>query len=147
MKNVATAIGLVVVFFVVLLAPIGFIWGFQWVTAPFRGALGAREQIQANGSFRIQAYQGFFNQCASIQALEGDIDAQTKALDTISDSQRKEIVQANIAALNGARSGAIFRYNQDSLKNWTEGQFKDNDLPYQLSTAEYKGTHTKCAVS
>lgn len=121
-------------------------WGWQWITAEIRGSVGAREKITADPNFRIQAYQSFFEQCSSIQALERDIEEQQKLLEIIQDPQRREIIQLNVASITGARNGAVDRYNQNALKNWTEGQFRDNDLPYQIPTTYRTGVRTICAV-
>lgn len=51
----------------------------QWGTADIRGKLDAREQIHANGSYRIDAYDHFFNLCASVQTNEQNLDAQYRS--------------------------------------------------------------------
>lgn len=42
---------------------VGITAGVRWVTAPAKGKLQAREQINS-GSFRIAAYNHFFDLCA-----------------------------------------------------------------------------------
>lgn len=119
---------------VAVIGLVAIMWGIQWATAPIRGALDAREQIQADGSFRIAAYDSFFNQCASIQGLEGRLDVAFKQLDQSPESNR---LSANVAGLQGLRFEAIAKYNGDAAKEYTEGQFRDSDLPYQLPAKEY----------
>lgn len=132
-------------------------WGISWVTAPFRGAVGAREKIQADPNFRLDAYNSFYNQCASIQALEGDEDSQTTLLSSVTNENDKRILNANIAALEGTRSGAIARYNIESHKQWTVAQFKSRALVYEIPTGSYltfnsatnvwqKGSKTICVI-
>ena len=130
-------------------------WGLQWVIAPFRGAVDARNQIQGNGNFRIQAYNSFYNQCSSIQYLEGDADSQLALLQSSTNDNDKRIINANLAALEGTRAGAIARYNTESHKQWTVAQFKSEALIYEIPTSPYltfvngewkKGNKTVCVV-
>lgn len=149
-----TALVLVVA---LMIGTMAFGWGFSWVTAPFRGAVDAREQIQASGTFRIEAYTSFYNQCASIQALEGDMETQVNFLSANTNDNDRRILLANITALEGTRAGAISRYNIDSHKQWTIAQFKSRALAYALPTSPYltfnaatstwqKGAKTVCVV-
>ena len=132
----------------VLLLVASAIWSFGVLTAPIFGKGEAYKEIQSS-DFRIQAYQTFFNQCASIQGLEGQIDELVVALGYYERGSREyNITVTSIAGVKGARHQAIAKYNQDALKNWTEGQFRDNNLPYQISDTNYpeKGGKTVCAV-
>lgn len=116
-------------------------FALEWYTIPFFGKLEARQQIQS-GSSRIVNYNHFFNLCASVQALE---DRQAIALtsqDQAPNDFERYRVSQNIAGIAGLRAEAIRQYNQDALKDYTAGQFRDSDLPYQLS-GEGK---TKCAI-
>jgi hypothetical protein len=134
---------------VVLLAVIGWaIWGLGVATAGIFGQGEAHKEIQSS-DFRIQAYQTFFNQCASIQGLEGQIDELVVALEYYERGSREyNITVTSIAGVKGARHQAIAKYNQDALKNWTEGQFRDADLPYHLPDTNYpdEGGKTICAA-
>lgn len=117
----------------------------RWVTAPAKGRVQARQQIQS-GSFRIAAYDSFFNACASIQGVEGQLDAQLEEEKTATGDDLAR-VQANIAGLKGARAQAVAQYNADARKGYTVGQFRASDLPYQLSTDPYiEGAHTSCVA-
>lgn len=122
--------------------------GIKLLTNDFRGNVDAQEKIKANGNFRIAAYNKFFDSCASIQSLEVDLDSQKKLLESVTDNQRREIIEINIASITAARDGAIRRYNSDSAKDWTEAQFKAEKLAHQLPTATYNGSNkTLCVVS
>jgi hypothetical protein len=122
----------------------------QWGTADIRGKLNAREQIHANGSYRIDAYEHFFNLCASVQTNEQNLDAQYDELNAaqdVGDKENVERIQANISGLRSAIADAVNQYNADANKSYTVGQFRSSSLPYQLSTDAYrKGVHTKCTV-
>lgn len=124
---------------VLLIALITF--GIRWVTATPKGKLSAREQIQS-GSYRIAAYDHFFNACASIQGLEGQLAAQQQAAQTATGDDLSRI-NANIAGLRGARAQAIAEYNADARKSYTLGQFRASDLPYQIPDDEGK---TRCVA-
>lgn len=140
---------LVLVFLAVLAAWITLawaIWGLGVATAGLYGRGEARKQIQS-APFRIEAYQGFFNLCASIQGLEGKVDALDAQLAALQPGTREyNLTLSSLTGVKGLRREAIARYNQDALKDYTEGQFRDKDLPYQLADSDYpKGGKTKCA--
>lgn len=117
------------------------IFGVLWFSAPARGKLQAREQINS-GSFRIAAYNHFFDACASIQGLQGQLAAQEKELKSATGDDKAR-VQANIAGIEGDVASAIADYNADANKSYTVGQFRSNHLPYQLDPSE---VHVTCAV-
>ena len=125
------------------------VWGIGVATAGIYGRGEAYKQIQS-ADFRIQGYQTFFNQCASIQGLEGQIDELNAALNKYYERGSREynITVTSILGVKGARHQAIAKYNQDAVKNWTEGQFRDVDLPYRITDTNYpdEGGKTVCAV-
>lgn len=125
------------------------IWGFGVATAGIYGRGEARKQIQS-AEFRIEAYQHFFNMCGSIQGLEGQIDELTAVLDTYEPGSREHNHYLNsLVGVKGARHQAIAKYNQDAFKDYTEGQFRDRDLPYQIPDTNYpeEGGKTVCALN
>lgn len=111
------------------------IFGVKWVTADARGAGDAREQIKANGSFRIAAYNEFFDLCSSVQAQEDRIRI-------FSDDPSPE-GQINLRAVEAKRADLIREYNSKASREYTEGQFRDSDLPFQLSV---NNKETQCAI-
>lgn len=127
------------------------IWGLRVATAGLYGRGEARIQIQS-APFRIEAYQYFFNQCASIQGLEGKIEELTAQLTKLEPGTREyNYTLSSLTGVKGLRREAIAKYNQDALKDYTEGQFRDRDLPYQLANNEYPpaqgvGGKTTCAL-
>lgn len=137
-------VGIVALWLVVASA----IWGFGVATAGIFGSGEARKQIQS-AEFRIEAYQHFFNMCASIQGLEGQINELTVQLEGFQPSSREyNITAVSLTGVKGARHAAIAKYNQDALKDYTEGQFRDKDLPYQIPDTNYpkEGGKTVCAL-
>ena len=125
--GVGRLIGAVVLFFVVVIGIVFIAGGASWLTAPFRGAVEQREIVQADGRYRIAAYEKFYDDCAAVQALEDQIAAM-KANKSLPESQR----ETNVLALTNARNTLIRNYNADSRKADTIENFKASDLPYQL---------------
>lgn len=136
-------VGYVVGAFLVLALLIGGVYAFRWFTADARGELDAREQIQADGSFRIAAYNHFFDLCSAIQAqedrasiLQGELD------DPNTTPERAAQVRASLSAIEAQRAEQVRGYNADASKDYTSGQFKDSDLPYEI---DLEGT-TECVI-
>lgn len=135
---------LLILFLLFVLGMIG--RGLGWITADFRGASDAREKIHADGNFRIEAYDRFYNQCASVQSIEAAINAARAELNTKPSARRREQINTNITALTAARADAVNQYNADARKSYTAGQFKASDLPSSLPIeAPTEGT-TSCGA-
>ena len=121
-------------------------YALGWFAAPYQGKLQARQQINS-GSFRIAAYDHFFDLCASVQTADNNIVTQTGLLKlyTKGSSDYNRTV-ANIGGLMAARADGINQYNADASKSYTEGQFRASNLPYQLPAGPYqKGESITCA--
>jgi hypothetical protein len=131
----------VVVTLVGVLVIVAVIFGVRWATAPARGQLAAREQIQS-GTFRIAAYDRFFDLCAAVQSDEATIVALREELTTGPPPSRVTQINASITALRSGRAEKINRYNGDARKDYTIGQFRSNGLPYQLSANQEATTCT-----
>lgn len=133
---------LAVVAAIALLAGAG--WAWRYYTAPIEGRVGAQEQIQS-APHRIVAYNHFFDLCAGVRADEVSLDAQNDQLKATTDEFQRNRIQTNITGLTGHRAGLIEEYNANARKDYTEGQFRDSDLPYQLPTTAWeKGYRTSC---
>jgi hypothetical protein len=124
-------LGLGLVFVTVLVILVA-VFGIRWVTAEPRGKLQARERIQS-GSFRIAAYDHFFNLCAGVQTDEATIRALRDELasDGITAARRGQ-VQVTLTALTLSRAEKVNQYNVDARKDYTVGQFRSSGLPYAL---------------
>lgn len=122
------------------------VWGLRVATAGIYGQGEARVKIQS-AEFRIEAYQYFFNQCASIQGLEGKIDELALQLSQMQPGTREyNYTLSSLTGVRGLRREAIVKYNQDAMKDYMEGQFRDRKLPYQLGNNNYpEGGKTICA--
>ena len=132
-----------VVVFILVASGIGMV--IRYYTADVRGKVAANEKIKADPNFRIEAYDRFFNQCASVQSIEQTIAATQAELATSKNERRQMQLNTNLTALAAARADAVNQYNADSHKAYTAGQFKSSDLPYELSTTIPEGG-TQCSA-
>jgi hypothetical protein len=121
------------------------VWGFTVATAELRGRGDAHVQLNS-ASYRIAAYDHFFEQCSSIQGTEGSIDALIAQLAEAKSQRTKDLVNSSLAGAKAIRLQAINDYNADARKNYTEGQFRDSDLPYYIEPSNYpdEGGKTSC---
>lgn len=125
---------------------IGLTVGFQWVSAPFRGAIDARETIQADGDFRIAAYETFFDRCANVQSHEGRIRSLEEELNDPENPpspSRESQIRSSLTAIRSQRSEDINFYNSEASRDWTVGQFRDEGLPHEL---DIDAEETDCTV-
>lgn len=106
--------------------------GFSALTADLRGQTDVRERTVADGSFRIKAYEEFFDDCAAVQGLEDQI-ANMKANPA---GLPKDQVATNILALQNQRQRLIRQYNADARKAGTVAQFRASDLPARIDPTE-----------
>lgn len=147
MRDAARITGAVLAGFVALIAVMTlFTFGLgQWVreTAGWTGKTQQISQTRGNGSYRIAAYDHFYDLCASVQDQEVTLEAQRAELATNPTEERRGQIEANIAALTANRGEQINHYNADARKNATSGQFRASDLPYQLDRTE---EHTTCTA-
>ena len=141
----AIGIGLLVFLGIVLFW--GLIFGFTWATAPFRGALDQREQIQASGDFRIHSYQHFYNLCRSIQQAEAQYDNQYDLLQQLERGDGNfDRQQRNVAVLKAQIERLKQKYNGDAAQEETLAAFKDSDLPKQIELGGHVyGHRTDCS--
>lgn len=130
---------------VVLLGLAMWAWGFglfSAATAPLRGETEVREQTVADGTYRIAAYERFYDLCASIQAKETAITNLRAELETGPPPDRVTQVNASITANQNQRNASIQRYNAEARMEGTLGQFRASDLPFELDPNEEVTTCT-----
>lgn len=134
-----------IVVIALLIGSIAAVFGFRVATAGLVGRGQAHIQIQGAQN-RIAAYDHFFDMCTSIQRNEVALDALLEQRDVFDvGSKEYSKLTTDITGVTVARGGGIARYNNDSAKDYTIGQFKDSDLPYRLSDAPYeRGVRTRC---
>lgn len=109
---------------------------FSIVTAPFRGEVSKHEQIEANGSYRIAKYDEFYDMCASIQSKNDQINVLEDELRSTTDKKRADVLQSGITANKNMKAQIVNDYNAQAASNYTAGQMKDSDLPYQIGVNE-----------
>lgn len=128
-------IALSILTFLVLMAlVIGGTWTYKWFTAPIRGKIEMREQIQ-NKDHRRYSYEHFYDLYASYESYKDSLRAQKQVLET-ADGNHENRVRQNIAALKSQMARVREEYNADSRKTKTAGQFKAWDLPKRLEPYE-----------
>lgn len=131
--------------FVVLSVFVSLSLGIRYYTANLRGKVDAQER-RLSGPMRLAAYNYFFDLCVAVQGHEASLDALHRELDVTNDTKEQVRIRTNITGLESYRSRSIAQYNQDARKDYTIGQFRDTDLPYQIPPVEYtKGVKTICA--
>lgn len=138
-KVVAVAVGIPLALVVLTVGA----FAVRWVTADIRGQADAREQTLGDGDFRLAAYDHFFDLCASVQSHEGRLASLQEELDGDPSASRVEQVEASMTAVRSQRREAINSYNADAAKDYTAGQFRDADLPYELSI---NAEETRCVA-
>lgn len=115
---------------------------YSKTTADTRGKTEQREDTVADGSYRIAAYDHFYDLCAAVQTTEGRIAALEDEKAGDPSESRLAQIEVTLTALRGQRIEAINEYNADARKEATAAQFKASDLPDQLDPSEEKTTCT-----
>lgn len=127
--------------FLIVVLVMAFMWMFgvglfEKKTAAFRGDVKATEQVQADGRYRIAAYDQFFDLCSSIQAKDDQIKNIEGQIATEQDPVYRRDLHTSLSALQYQRSEAIRQYNADAAKAGTVGQFRDSGLPHDIDVNE-----------
>ncbi|MFG2173534.1 hypothetical protein ACGFMO_19555 [Streptomyces niveus] len=116
--------------------------GAGWLTAPFRGEVGERENTVASAEFRQSTYQEFFDLCEAVRNAEGSIEVLDEERETASEARRTQIDQS-VTALRVTRIESVNEYNSKAAQEH-RAPFRDRDLPYRLDAEAGK---TDCANS
>lgn len=101
--------------------------GIKQLTAPFRGETQEKEITEADGRYRISAYEEFYDLNAQIEAKNTQI-CDMKSNTSLPADQR----ETNVLALTNKRTELVNEYNADARKEDTRAKFKASDLPYEL---------------
>jgi len=125
--------------------------GLAWKsgTAKYEGKVEAIEEIYS-GENQLKFYNQFHDICAEVQTTEDSLDSLYRKLDLLEQGTRE--YNQTLDSITGNeihRANLIRKYNADSSKGWTWGQFRSADLPYQLPTEPYEvgGSKTICECS
>ncbi|SPT57095.1 hypothetical protein [Actinomadura madurae] len=145
---VAGVVAIVVVLILSIMYVFG--WGFfTQTTAPWRGEVDKREQVEGSGDYRIAAYDHFHDLCAQVQSDEASIRNLRRELtsEPKPTEERALQIRASITALENNRVANINQYNADAAKKHTMGQFRSSGLPYRLSPSTEETTCTSSSPS
>lgn len=131
--GIAVAVGVVLLF--------AGVTGFRYITADARGAVDAHEKIKS-GDNRIAEYDRFFDLCSAALTTQDQIDNLEEEKETAEEPRLSQLT-SSITALKGKLSENVNDYNSAASRDYTSGQFRDSDLPYQLG----KDREIKCATN
>ena len=148
MKAVAITIGVLLLIVAIIVG----IYFAVWHTAEPRGALSAREQIVADADFRIFSYNYFFDQCEYIQSQQAKLDSNWSMLQALEESGKDDRYWKKydeVTAITNTLEKGVNKYNVDSDKEGTRGQFKETCLADKISpldtvTQAKKGGRIEC---
>lgn len=139
MSTSVKVIGCVLAFVGLLFAIVYGLGGFQRLTAGFRGETSQIERTEADGQYRIAAYDRFFAKCSAIQAAEDSIrNQEAERIDA--SPERQAQIDANLTASRNQRDTLIRQYNADATREATAGQFRDSNLPYRIDPDQKETT-------
>lgn len=126
--KVGMAVGVAIA---VIVSAIYVIGGIQSSTAGFRGGVEKKERVVGDGDYRIAQYDHFYELCSAIQAKNENIE-NLEALRDASDKDRREELDAAIAAQKNTKNELVQEYNADAAANGTKGKYRASELPYQI---------------
>jgi len=132
-------VGIVVFAFVIIGALMIALWGFGVLTADIKGQGDVRIETKS-APFRMEAYNYFHDKYGAILALEKQIDESIAQLAVLEPGTKTyDRVLTNVTALKSLRHQAIQEYNANARKDYTVGQFRDVNLPFQIEDTDYPG--------
>lgn len=135
--SAAIKLSLAIAAFILLILAVTFVSGsMSIITAPFRGEVEKNERIEADGDYRIAAYDQFYDMCTDAQSLQGQIENQEGQIASTSDPEVKERLQMGKLGMEQQLESVVNKYNNQSQQDYTKGQFKDSNLPYELDTEQ-----------
>lgn len=135
-KGIGTGAGILLASIIGIVAIIFIGGAISIATANFRGTVDKNEKINADGGYRIAAYDEFYSLCSSIQSQADGIENQEEELENTEDPDRKETLESGILAMKNSRAETINEYNSKAAATGTRGQFRDSDLPYEIDSDE-----------
>ena len=100
--------------------------GFARFTADYRGETEKREQVEASGEYKVAAHDYFYNQCSDIKAKQQELEIYKDG----------SIPEAKYNAMQTELVRDVEEYNAKASNSYTAGQFKADELPYQIEVDE-----------
>lgn len=104
--------------------------------APFQGEAEKRQQVEGDGDYRIAAYDEFYSLCSSASSAQDKIENQEAQIAATEDPQQKQVLQSGVLAMENQLDEIVNKYNTKAASDYTSGQFRDSDLPYQLDSEQ-----------
>lgn len=109
--------------------------GARALLAEPTGQLEARERTQS-GTNRIAQYERFYDLCTSAQTAQNQITNLEQERDGGVSESREVQISSSITALRGKRDESVNKYNSLATRDYTAGQFRASDLPYEIDGQE-----------
>lgn len=109
--------------------------GLTILLAPFQGEVEKSQQVEGSGEYRVAQHDYFYNLCSDIQAKQQNIALLEESAKTAS-GEEKQKIQDSITANKFQLNEMVSQYNADASNDYTKGQFKDDELPYQINAEE-----------
>ncbi len=131
-SNLVKVVGVVVAVIVLLVGLFYLSGAISIFTAPFRGEVDKNEKVEADGDYRIAAYDEFYKLCSSVQSKNDQINILQLEMNTTTDETRKAQLQSAITAQQNTKAELVNEYNSKAAGEYTKGQFRDSDLPYEI---------------
>lgn len=110
--------------------------GVRWLVASPSGAVQQREQTIGSGSYRIQAYDAFYDDCAAALTTQQNLHNARQQLAAEKDPTRRAQLEGNVTALANTLNAQVNQYNADARKADTRAHFRASDLPYQIDSTQ-----------
>lgn len=136
MKRTFGTAGAVILGLVAIIAIGAIALGIRWIFAEPTGAVEQREQTIGDGAYRIQAYEAFYEECASARTLQQNLDNARTQAENVDDPTRRAQLDANVTALANQLNAAVNDYNAHARETDTRGHFLASDLPYALDATQ-----------
>jgi hypothetical protein len=135
-----TAVGWFIVAVISLAAITAAVLLLRWTFAPANGAVQQREQTIGSGTYRIQAYDAFHDDCNTARSTQQNIALARQQLEQATkagaDQGRVMQLQTNVTALQMTLNDEVNQYNSDASKADTRAHFLASDLPYALDATQ-----------
>lgn len=109
--------------------------GLRYVLAEPSGQVEAREQTQS-GSNRIAQYERFYDLCTSAKTAQDQITNLEQEQDGGVSESRETQISSSITALRGKRDESVNKYNSLAQRDYTAGQFRASNLPFEIDGQE-----------
>jgi hypothetical protein len=102
------------------------IGGFLQSSADFRGETDKRNQVEASGGYKVAAHDWFYDQCSDIKSKQQELEIYKDG----------GLPEGKYKAMQTELIRDVEDYNAKASNSYTVGQFKADELPYQIEADE-----------